>query len=111
MDSFPLLALPFFLLAGKLMETGGISIRLVNFASAVVGHIRAGFAMISVVTSMFFAGISGSAVADTAAVGSILIPSMIKEGYAFFLGAMIAVLILITVFPQLVMYIPNTFMK
>jgi C4-dicarboxylate transporter DctM subunit len=81
MDSFPLLALPLFLLAGKLMETGGISIRLVNFASTLVGHIRAGFAMISVVTSMFFAGISGSAVADTAAIGSILIPSMVKEGY------------------------------
>ncbi|BCV24145.1 TRAP transporter large permease [Gelria sp. Kuro-4] len=81
MDSFPLLALPFFLLAGKLMEHGGISTRLVRFASSLVGHIRAGIAMVSVVTSMFFAGISGSAVADTAAVGGVLIPAMLGKGY------------------------------
>lgn len=81
MDSFPMLALPFFILAGELMEAGGISKRLIRFASALVGHIRAGIAMVAIVTSMFFAAISGSAVATAAAVGGILIPAMIEKGY------------------------------
>lgn len=80
-ESFSLVAVPFFILAGGLMETGGISRRLVKFATALVGHIRGGLAMVSVVASMFFAGVSGSTAADTAAVGSILIPAMEKRNY------------------------------
>jgi C4-dicarboxylate transporter DctM subunit len=80
-ESFSLVAVPFFILAGGFMETGGISRRLVSFASALVGHIRGGLAMVSVVASMFFAGVSGSTAADTAAVGSILIPAMERRNY------------------------------
>ena len=80
-DSFPLLAIPLFVLTGSLMNSAGISRRLINFASAIVGFIRGGLAMVNIVTSMFFAEISGSAVADAAALGSILIPEMKKKGY------------------------------
>ncbi len=80
-DSFPLLAVPLFMLAGALMDVGGISRRIVNFADAIVGWLPGGLAAVAVVSSMFFAGISGSAAADTAAVGALLIPSMIKKGY------------------------------
>lgn len=80
-DSFPLMAIPFFVLAGKLMETGGISKRLVDFASTIVGRMHGGLAIVSIVTCMFFAAISGSAAATTAAVGAILIPAMVKKGY------------------------------
>ena len=80
-DSFPLLAVPFFMLAGALMEYGGISRRIVNFASASVGFIHGGLAHVTVVASMFFAGISGAAAADTAAVGTLMIPEMKKRGY------------------------------
>lgn len=80
-DSLPLLAIPYFILAGGLMEHGGISLRLVRFASAVVGHIRGGLGMVAVVASMIFAGISGSAAADTSAIGSIMMPAMIRRGY------------------------------
>ncbi|WP_394138180.1 TRAP transporter large permease [Cytobacillus oceanisediminis] len=80
-DSFTLMAVPFFILAGKLMESGGISKRLINFSSTLVGSLHGGLAMVSVVTCMFFAAISGSAAATTAAVGSILIPAMVKRGY------------------------------
>lgn len=80
-DSFPLMAIPFFVLAGGLMENGGISKRLVNFATALVGHITGGLALVSVLAAMFFAGISGSAAADTAAIGSLLIPAMIHKGF------------------------------
>ena len=80
-DSFSLMAIPFFILAGKLMETGGISQRLVNFANALTGHRTGGLAIVTIITSMFFAAISGSSAATVAAVGSILIPSMIKRGY------------------------------
>jgi C4-dicarboxylate transporter DctM subunit len=80
-DSFPLLAVPFFMLAGALMESGGISRRLVNFANALVGFIHGGLAHVTVVSSMFFAGISGAAAADTAAVGTLMIPEMKKRGY------------------------------
>lgn len=80
-DSFPIMAVPLFLLAGNLMDAGGISTSLVKFANELVGHIKAGLAMVAVVASMLFAGISGSGAADTAAVGSILIPAMRKQGY------------------------------
>ncbi len=80
-DSFPLMAVPLFMLAGVLMDTGGISRRIVNFAESLVGWLPGGLAAVAVVASMFFAGISGSAAADTAAVGALLIPSMIKKGY------------------------------
>lgn len=82
LDSFPLLAAPLFILAGEIMSTGSMSARLVRFAGALVGHLRGSLAMISVVASMLFAGVSGSATADTAAVGSIMIPAMIKQGYS-----------------------------
>ena len=80
-DSFPLLAVPFFILAGSLMEEGGISQRLVDFAQFIVGRIRGGLAQVAVLTGMFFGGISGSAVADAAAVGSVLIPAMRNKNY------------------------------
>lgn len=80
-DSFPLMAVPFFMLAGNLMDRGGISLKIINFAGNLVGHIRGGLAMVSVVASMFFAGISGSASADSAAIGSVLIPAMEKKNY------------------------------
>ena len=81
LDSFPLMAVPFFILAGKLMEEGDVSTRLVNLASALVGFLKGGLAMVSVIASVIFAGISGSAAADTSAMGSLLIPSMVKQGY------------------------------
>jgi C4-dicarboxylate transporter DctM subunit len=80
-ENFSLLAIPFFILAGGFMDSGGISKRIVKFASSMVGHIKGGLAMISVLAAMFFAGISGSTAADTAAIGSILIPAMVKKGY------------------------------
>ncbi len=80
-DSFPLMAVPLFMIAGQLMGAGGISKRIVNFADTLVGHLSGGLAAVSVVSAMFFAGISGSAAADTAAVGAILIPSMVRRGY------------------------------
>ena len=80
-DSFPLLAVPFFILAGDMMDAGGISLRIVRFAHTLVGHIRGGLAHVAVMASMFFAGISGSSIADTAAVGSIMIPAMQESGY------------------------------
>lgn len=78
---FPLIAIPLFILAGAIMNTGGLSRRLIAFASALFGFVRGGLAMINIGTSMFFAEISGSAVADVAALGSILIPAMKKKGY------------------------------
>jgi len=81
-DSFPLMAIPFFMLAGELMESGGISRRLFDFAHALVGFVYGGLAMVAVVAAMFFAGISGAAAADTAAVGAVSIPAMIRKGYA-----------------------------
>lgn len=79
---FPLIAIPLFILAGTIMNASGISQRLVAFASAVVGFVRGGLAVVSIAASMFFAEISGSAVADVAAMGSILIPAMKKRGYS-----------------------------
>jgi len=80
-DSFPLMAIPFFMLAGALMDTGGISKRLVDFAHSLVGWIYGGLGMVAVLAAMFFAGISGAAAADTAAVGAVSIPAMIRKGY------------------------------
>src|SRR5665647_1467694 len=81
MDSFPIMAIPFFVLAGALMESGGISTRLVRFSSALVGWITGGLGHVAVVAAMFFAGISGSAVADTAAISTTMIPMMRQKGY------------------------------
>ncbi|MHA3979003.1 TRAP transporter large permease [Halovulum sp. GXIMD14794] len=80
--SFPLIAIPLFILAGALMNTGGISTRLIAFVSALIGFVRGGLAMVNVGVSLFFAEISGSAVADVAATGSVLIPAMKKKGYS-----------------------------
>lgn len=80
-DSFSLLAMPYFILAGELMARGGMSKKLVEFAETVVGHLRGGLGHASVVASMIFANVSGSATASTAAIGSILIPSMKERGY------------------------------
>jgi tripartite ATP-independent transporter DctM subunit len=80
-DSFPLMAIPFFMLAGVLMNRGGITARLVEFSQAVMGHLRGGLAQVNILSSMLFAGLSGSAVADTSAIGSMLIPAMVKNGY------------------------------
>ncbi|GLQ17080.1 TRAP transporter large permease [Maritalea porphyrae] len=82
MDSFPLMAIPFFMLAGELMNRGGITMRLVEFSQAMMGHLRGGLAHVNVLSSMLFAGLSGSAVADTSALGSMLIPAMEKQGYS-----------------------------
>jgi TRAP-type transport system large permease protein len=81
-NQFPLMAIPFFILAGELMNRGGITQSLVAFANSLVGHLRGGLAHVNIVTSMLFAGISGSAVADTSGVGSIMIPAMEKDGYS-----------------------------
>lgn len=80
-NSFTLLCLPFFVLAGNIMNQGGITQRLVRFAQAFIGHIRGGLALVDIMVCMMFGTISGSAVAGTAAVGSLLIPSMKEEGY------------------------------
>jgi tripartite ATP-independent transporter DctM subunit len=78
---FSLLAIPFFVLAGAIMAEGGMARRLVDFANVLVGFVRGGLAVVNVVASTFFAGISGSSVADTSAIGSVLIPQMVKAGY------------------------------
>jgi len=80
-NQFPLLAIPMFLLAGEIMNKGGITKRIVRFASVLVGHFRGGLAQVNILASILFAGLSGSAVADTSALGSILIPAMKKDGY------------------------------
>jgi len=80
-DSFPMMAIPFFMLAGALMDTGGISTRLVRFSNYLVGWIQGGLAHVAIMASMFFAGITGSAVADATAIGSTLIPLMNKRGF------------------------------
>ncbi len=81
MDSFPLMALPFFMLAGEIMNKGGITLRLVDFSQAMMGHLRGGLAHVNILSSFLFAGMSGSAVADVSALGSTLIPAMEKNGY------------------------------
>lgn len=81
LDSFALLAIPFFILAGEIMNEGGISRRLINLANVIIGRIRGGLAMVNVLASTFFGGISGSALADTSSLGSVLIPMMKKQKY------------------------------
>ncbi len=81
LDSWPILAIPLFMLAGTLMDKGGISKRIVEFSSACFGFVKGSLGMITVLASMIFAGVSGSSTADTAAVGSILLPAMKKKGY------------------------------
>lgn len=80
-DSFSIVAVPLFILAGSLMSYGGISRRLVDFAQALIGHMTSGLAMVSVVACMFFAAVSGSAIADAAAIGGLLIPAMVAKNY------------------------------
>lgn len=81
LDNFSLMAIPFFILAGQIMSDSGIAKRLVDFSNLLVGRIRGGLAFANIVASMFFGGMSGSSVADTASIGSILIPAMVKKGY------------------------------
>ncbi len=80
-DSFPFMAIPFFMLAGNLMYAGGLADRIIAFSRTLVGHLQGGQANVLIVANMFFAGVSGSSVADASALGSILIPAMKKEGY------------------------------
>ncbi len=80
-DSFDLLAVPLFMLAGAIMERGGISRQIIDFSDSLVGWMPGGLACASIVASMFFAGISGSAAADTAAIGAVVIPAMVRQGY------------------------------
>jgi tripartite ATP-independent transporter DctM subunit len=80
-NGFTFLSIPFFILAGEIMAKGGISDRLIKLSSALVGWMRGGLAQVNIVASMFFGGISGSASADTASLGAILIPMMEKDGY------------------------------
>lgn len=89
LNTFSLLAIPFFMLAGELMEHGGISKRLIYLSKCLVGHFKGGLGMIDISTSVVFAGVSGSAAADTAAVGSLMIPSMKKNGYPAGLSAVL----------------------
>src|SRR5690554_2371184 len=81
LDKYPLVAVPFFILAGNLMEASGISERMVEFAKSVVGGVQGGLAISCVLTCMIFAAVAGSSVATTFAVGAILIPAMVKHGY------------------------------
>lgn len=81
MDSFPLLAVPFFILAGELMNTGGISRRIIDMAQAWVGHIRGGLGYVAIGAAVLMASMSGSALADTAALATILLPMMRQQGY------------------------------
>ena len=87
LDSFPLMAVPFFILAGNLMTRGGVSHRLVDFAKSLVGGMQGGLASTTVVACMIFAAISGSSVATTFAIGSILIPAMVRHGYPVSMAA------------------------
>jgi len=86
-DSFSLLAVPLFILAGEIMQRGGLSSRLINFANTLIGHITGGMAMVTVLSATFFAAISGSAPATTASIGSIMVPEMEKSGYPRDFGA------------------------
>lgn len=88
-DSFPLMAIPFYILAGEIMDRGGISLRLVDFANSLVGHIRGGLGMAAITASTIFAGMTGSSAADASATGSISIPAMIRNGYPKGLAAAI----------------------
>lgn len=91
LDSFPLMTIPFFVLAGHIMADGGIALRIVEFASALVGRMRGGLAMVNIVGSMFFGGTTGSSVADIASIGPVLIPMMEKKGYGKDFGVAVTV--------------------
>ena len=80
-NSFPLLAVPFFLILGQVMNSGGITERLIKVSDVWVGHIKGGLGHVNVLVSMLFAGLSGSSAADTAGVGGMLIPAMLKSGF------------------------------
>jgi len=82
MDSFPLMALPFFILAGQLMNSGGITRAIVDFSQSMIGHVRGGLAQVNIFSSLLFAGLSGSAVADASALGKVFIPAMSESGYS-----------------------------
>ena len=82
MDSFPLMAVPFFILAGEVMNAGGVTSSLVRFAQSMIGHVRGGLAQVNIISSVLFAGLSGSAVADTSALGKMLVPAMEENGYS-----------------------------
>ena len=90
-NSFTMLAIPFFFMAGELMNISGVTEKIINMARALVGHFKGGLAQVNIVASVFFAGVSGSATADTAALGSSLIPAMVKEGYDLDFSAAITV--------------------
>lgn len=107
LDSFSLLAIPFFVLAGSLMTAGGITDRLLALANAIMGRFRGGLAMSAVLSSGMFAGISGSAVADTTALGRIMIPSMIKAGYPpnFAAGVLAAANVMAPIIPPSIPFI------
>ena len=81
LDMFTLMAMPFFILAGEIMNKAGITHRLVGFANVLVGHLRGGLAHANIVASVFFAGLTGAAVSDAAAIGTMLIPAMVEDGY------------------------------
>jgi TRAP-type transport system large permease protein len=80
-NSFPLLAVPFFMLAGEVMNTGGLSRRIVNFAMALVGHVRGGLGYVTIIAACILSALSGSAVADAAALTALLLPMMVKAGH------------------------------
>lgn len=82
MNSFPLMAVPFFILAGEIMNQGGITQSIVRFSQTLIGHYRGGLAQVNILSSVLFAGLSGSAVADTSALGKMLIPAMEQNGYS-----------------------------
>jgi len=82
LDSFPLMAVPFFILAGEIMHTGGVTRHIVTFTQSMIGHFRGGLAQMNILSSVLFAGLSGSAVADTSALGKMLIPAMEQNGYS-----------------------------
>ena len=82
LNNVGLLAIPFFMLTGAIMDSGGVSRRLIDFSQALVGFMRGGIGQVTIVASMFFADLSGSATADTAAIGSVMIPGMVKKGYS-----------------------------
>ena len=90
-NSFTMLAIPFFFMAGDLMNISGVTDKIVEMAKALVGHMKGGLAQVNIVASVFFAGVSGSATADTAALGSTLIPKMVEEGYDLDFSAAITV--------------------
>ena len=107
LDSFSLIAIPLFMLAGEMMSHTGLTAKMIRFAVTVIGHIRGGFAQVTVLTSVMFSGISGSASADASAVGSMLIPALKKEKYdpAFAVSLTATTAILGSIIPPSIMMI------